>query len=207
MNYKEPYDSIIFDMDGTLVNFISEMVIAWNDIAKKENWNRTFTYEDVKMVMGMQCKEIGKLYFPQIDEKESTKRAEMLFLNEIPYLKVMKGLTYIPNEQFLVKLSQKYKLYIISNCLNGYIEMFLDKYNYWKYFDDFVDSSTGKSKGQNIIDLVKKYNLKTPVYVGDTEKDYISSKEANVDFIFASYGFGNVENTKRISKLEELLEI
>ena len=201
------YDSLIFDMDGTLVNFINEMVIAWNDIFKKHGWNKTVTYDDVKMVMGLQCKEIGKLYFPDIEEKEATLRAETAFLEEIPYLLKLNGISYVPSEKFLIDLSKKYKLFIISNCLNGYIEMFLEKYHYEKYFIDFVDSRTNKSKGQNIIDLVKKHNLKNPAYVGDTIKDYNSSKEAGVDFIFASYGFGNVKNTKSIDKLEDLLNI
>lgn len=201
------YDSLIFDMDGTLVNFINEMVVAWNDIFKKHGWNKTVNYDDVKMVMGLQCLEIGKLYFPGVEEKQATFRAESAFLEELPYLEKMGGITYVPNEKFLIELSKKYKLYIISNCLNGYIEMFLKKYHFEKYFIDFVDSSTGKSKAQNIVDLVKKHNLHNPAYVGDTIKDYNSALEANVDFIFASYGFGDVKNTKSIGKLEDLLSI
>ena len=55
--------------------------------------------------------------------------------------------------------------------------------------------------------IVKKHNLQNPVYVGDTIKDKQSSDEANVEFIFASYGFGNVECDKKIASLEELLNI
>ena len=194
------YDSLIFDMDGTLVNFINEMVVAWNDIFKKHGWNKTVNYDDVKMVMGLQCKEIGQLYFPGVEEKQATFRAESAFLEELPYLRKLEGITYVPNKEFLEKLSKKYKLFIISNCLNGYIEMFLDKYDFHKYFIDFIDSRTGKSKGQNIKDMIIKHNLKNPAYVGDTYKDYLATKEAGIDFIFASYGFGDVKNTKSIDK-------
>ena len=60
---------------------------------------------------------------------------------------------------------------------------------------------------KNIKEIVKTYNLKTPVYVGDTPKDLESSLEANVEFIYASYGFQEVKWDKKITKLEELLEI
>ena len=48
-------------------------------------------------------------------------------------------------------------------------------------------------KSKNIVDVVNDYDLKSPVYVGDTMGDYEASKKANVPFIFAAYGFGVVE--------------
>ena len=55
--------------------------------------------------------------------------------------------------------------------------------------------------------IVNKHNLKKPVYVGDTPKDLESSLEANVEFIYASYGFQEVKWDKKISSLEELLDV
>ena len=83
--------------------------------------------------------------------------------------------------------------------------MFL--YNFEKYFIDSANAANGLTKAQNIENIVKKHNLQNPVYVGDTIKDKQSSDEANVEFIFASYGFGNVECDKKIASLEELLNI
>ena len=93
------------------------------------------------------------------------------------------------------------------DLLNINIEIFLKKYNYGKYFIDYKNAANGNSKAENIKEIVKTYNLKTPVYVGDTPKDLESSLEANVEFIYASYGFQEVKWDKKITKLEELLEI
>ena len=202
------YDSIIFDMDGTLVNFLDQMVVSWNLTCKKYGWDKVITYEEMKSVMGLNGHAIGVRFFPNIDEDEATRRVFVCSAEEIEYFdKVEIGSTYIPNEEFLINLSSKYKLFIVSNCLEGYIEIFLKKYNFEKYFIDSANAANGLTKAQNIEKIVKKHNLQNPVYVGDTIKDKQSSDEANVEFIFASYGFGNVECDKKIASLEELLNI
>lgn len=202
------YDSIIFDMDGTLVNFLDQMVVSWNLTCKKYGWDKVITYEEMKSVMGLNGHDIGVRFFPNIDEDEATRRVFVCSAEEIEYFdKVEIGSTYIPNEEFLINLSSKYKLFIVSNCLEGYIEIFLKKYNFEKYFIDSANAANGLTKAQNIENIVKKHNLQNPVYVGDTIKDKQSSDEANVEFIFASYGFGNVECDNKIASLEELLNI
>ena len=57
------------------------------------------------------------------------------------------------------------------------------------------------------MDIVRRNNLKNPVYVGDTIKDMLSSQEAGVDFIHAAYGFGEVDCEKKINSLSELLDM
>ena len=202
------FDSIIFDMDGTLVNFLDQMLISWNLTCKKYGWNKEISFEELKGAMGLNGHDIGVKFFPDIDEDEATRRVEICSDEEIDYFdKVEIGKTYIPNEQFLIDLSKKYKLFIVSNCLKGYIEIFLKKYNFEKYFIDSANAANGKTKAENIRYIVEKHNLINPVYVGDTIKDYQSSNEANVPFIHASYGFGKVECENKITKLEDLLDL
>ena len=202
------YDSMIFDMDGTLVNFLNQMVVSWNLTCKKYGWDKVITYEEMKSVMGLNGHDIGVRFFPDIDEDEATRRIFVCSAEEVTYFdEVEIGDTYIPNEEFLQKLSSKYRLFIVSNCLEGYIEIFLKKYKFEKYFIDSANAANGLTKAENIKNIVTKHNLKNPVYIGDTIKDKLSSDEAGVDFIFASYGFGEVECENKISKLDELLEI
>ena len=50
--------------------------------------------------------------------------------------------------------------------------------------------------------------MKHPVYVGDTQGDRDASDEAEIPFIFASYGFGNVEDKDgQIDEFSELLQL
>lgn len=202
------FDSIIFDMDGTLVNFLDEMLVSWNLTCKKYGWDKIIEFEELKGCMGLNGHDIGVRLFPNINEDEATRRVEICSAEEITYFDEVKiGKTYIPNEQFLIDLSKKYKLFIVSNCLEGYIEIFLKKYNYNKYFIDSRNAANGKTKAENIKDIVKEHKLKTPVYVGDTPKDLESSLEAKVEFIHAAYGFQKVDWNKKISNLKDLLKL
>ena len=44
-------DSIIFDMDGTLVNNLKQMVVSWNLTCKRYGWDKEITYEEMKSCM------------------------------------------------------------------------------------------------------------------------------------------------------------
>lgn len=201
------FDGMIFDMDGTLVNFVKQVTESWNETCKRHKWNKTFSYQQLQSIMGLTCKEIGAIFFPEIDVDKAQERVELCCYEEVEYLEKHMGETYIPNEMFLKKLSNKYKLFIVSNCQKGYIEVFLKHFNYEKYFIETLNSSNGLTKSQNIRSLVDKYKLNNAVYVGDTIKDQIAANEAKVEFIHASYGFGNVESKNKITKLEELLDL
>ena len=65
-----------------------------------------------------------------------------------------------------------------------------------------------KDKGSNIRLCVERNALDRAVYVGDTEGDLNSSRKAGTDFIYAEYGFGEVdskaEGVPAIHRFEEL---
>ena len=77
------------------------------------------------------------------------------------------------------------------------------------YFLDFeCPGRTGLSKGQNIKLVMERNQLKKVVYIGDTLGDYSATQEANVPFIHASYGFGQVAEAKyRLREIAELPQL
>lgn len=83
------------------------------------------------------------------------------------------------------------KVFIVSNCQSGYIELFLKKTGLAPYVTDtecFGD--TGMKKAENIRLVVARNGLQQPVYVGDTKGDEEAAHEAGVPFVHAAYGFG-----------------
>jgi phosphoglycolate phosphatase len=84
----------------------------------------------------------------------------------------------------------------------------MEKAGIEKYITDYeCFGNTGKSKGENIKLLMKRNNLDDAVYIGDTQGDYEASVFAGIPFVFASYGFGSVENYYlAISDIKELME-
>ncbi len=85
-------------------------------------------------------------------------------------------------------------------------------YAYHKLDNFFLDQecsgNTNLEKSYNIKMIIERNDLKSPVYIGDTEGDYLATKENKIPFIFASYGFGKLVNSKyKVNKLSELLKI
>jgi phosphoglycolate phosphatase len=120
------------------------------------------------------------------------------------------GDLYLGLEDALKYLSEKYKLFIVSNCQSGYIEVFFKISGLEHYFIGHQCYGTkSQPKAENILDIVKDHDLKAPVYVGDTMGDYTAAAKAGVPFIFANYGFGIVEQNQvaTISGLGELVAL
>ncbi|MFD2442522.1 HAD family hydrolase [Bacillus sp. CGMCC 1.16607] len=203
-------DSIIFDLDGTLWDSTDPILNVWNNVLKtKKEIKKLLTVEDLQGCMGLQMKEIGQKLFPYLEEGARGKILDECCLVETEYLCEHGGTLYENLEETLKVLSQKYKLFIVSNCQIGYIESFYHFHQLEHYFLDFENPGrTGLSKGENIKLIMERNNLKNPVYVGDTEGDMKAAQFAGIPFVYASYGFGKVSHFDySIKKIEELVEL
>ena len=203
-------DSIIFDLDGTLWNAIEGVCGAWKAILSKyQNIKKVVTPIDMEGCMGLQISEIGKKLFPDLDEDFQMKLMKECCETEQVYLGEHGGKLYPKLEETLKRLSEKHKLFIVSNCQNAYIQCFFKAHKLDKYFIDFECSGvTGLSKGENNKILMGRNNLKSSIYVGDTMGDAESAKVAEIPFIYARYGFGNVEEYDYvIDSFEEILTL
>lgn len=188
-------DSIIFDLDGTLWDSRMAICDIWKDVLSRHDAGKSeITLEEMKNSMGRQVKEIAKMYFPYLNEDTRMELMNECCDIQTTYLAEHGGILYDNLEATLNVLKNKYKLFIVSNCQNGYIEAFLAYHKLDKYFIDHeCPGTTGLSKGENIKLIIKRNNLKSPIYVGDTQSDADASKYAEIPFVFASYGFGTVE--------------
>ena len=200
-------DSIIFDLDGTLWDSIEEISKTWSLVLSKYDYERKeVTVEDLQICMGKQLDEIGEILLPKLSIELRRKIMHECCTLENEYLGNYGGKLYENVEETLKELSKKYKLFIVSNCQDGYIECFFKAHKLGKYFTDYeCPGRTGLSKGENNKLIIERNNLKNPVYVGDTEGDAESAKVAGIPFVFAKYGFGNVKEYQyEINKFEDL---
>jgi len=203
-------DSIIFDLDGTLWDSTDVVLTSWNSIVKKqEEIEKELTKEDLRGIMGLQIKEVGKKLFPYLEEEKHQRILKECCDIECKYLGDQVGQLYDNLEEVLKRLSNKYKLFIVSNCQCGYIEAFYKFHKLDKYFLDYENPGrTGLSKGENIKLIIDRNNLLSPVYVGDTVGDLEAARFAGVAFVYAKYGFGKVNDFDFvIDRFDQLLEL
>lgn len=203
-------DSIIFDLDGTLWDSIEGASLAWKEVlANYPNIKKVITKKDIQSCMGLQIAPIGEKLFPDLSQDMQMQLMNEYCETEQVYLGEHGGILYPNLEETLKKLSKHYKLFLVSNCNDGYIQCFFKSHKLDKYFIDFECSGvTGLSKGENNKLIIKRNNLKNPVYVGDTISDAESAKVAGIPFVYARYGFGQVEKYDYvIDNFEELLKL
>lgn len=206
----EKIDAIIFDLDGTLWNTINSSFKATSDVKKKyRNITRDITKEQIESAMGKNMEEIVDIYYGYLPKKEAYKYAKEAFNKNVENLLKEGGTLYPNTKDTVLKLCKKYKLYIVSNCIDGYIESFLNTSGLSNCFNDYESyGRTGLSKGENIKLVIERNKLKNAIYVGDTISDSKGAKKANIPFVYASYGFGNVDKYDyKINDISELLDL
>lgn len=203
-------DSIIFDVDGTLWDSTDVVAKAWTDyLRQKEQIDLTITAGQLKTLFGKPLAEIAALVFPEYPENEQLRLIDGCCEAEHTLLHITGAPLYEDLEKALQILSAQYPLYIVSNSQCGYIELFLEKTGFAKYFQGHLcNGDTGLDKGSNIRQIAAQNGLKDPVYVGDTIGDFEACRKAGVPFVLAEYGFGEVsEPDMRISKPMDLITL
>ena len=180
---------LIFDLDGTLWDATKTICLAWQEIL---NNYKTVSLEEIKSVMGKTGTEIMSLLFPELDNNLQQELLHKMEQNELVWISKIGASLYNQVEETIKELSKEYNLYIVSNCQQGYIESFLNYYKLNDYFKDIeCNGNTNQNKSYNIKLIMERNNINNAVYIGDTYKDYLSSKDNNIPFIFSSYGFEN----------------
>lgn len=188
-------DGILFDLDGTLWNATARIQEGWNLGREELGLAPTLTLRQVEDCMGLLIEPLARRLLPELEESRLPKGIEICVGHQLACLAGRGGILYPRLEETLAQLARSYKLFIVSNCVEGYIQAFFAAHGLGKYFTDFeYPGRTGKAKAENITSVVKRNNLKQPVYVGDTQGDYDAATAAGVPFIHAAYGFGRIDH-------------
>jgi phosphoglycolate phosphatase len=205
---KNKFDSIIFDLDGTLWDSTNTVARAWQKAKNEVDYiDINFTREVIRSITGMTYKAIFEKLLPEIDEEKRNAFKSICSKYELETLYSEGGELYAGLDETLKYLVQHFKLYIVSNCQSGYIEVFFKISSMEHYFSGHQCYGTKNlPKADNIKDIINDHNLQAPVYIGDTMGDYNAATKAGVPFVFAAYGFGEV-NEDQVATIKEFSEL
>lgn len=205
------FDSLIFDVDGTIWDTTPIVAPAWNEALDECGLSYAHVTPDrLKELFGKPMDVIIKAILP--DETDEVREKFKLLCYEKEEYAVGKtgGKLYPDMEETLDALSRKYKLYVVSNCQSGYIETMLRVTGFEKFFlDHACYGDEEKLKDENIRLIIDRNGLRTPAYVGDTQGDADATHKAGIPFIHASYGFGkSVDRAEyTINGMKDLLDL
>lgn len=205
------YDGIIFDLDGTMWDATYVLVDAWNQAYESLHLKtpHKIARKDLESCMGMPIPHIAAKLYPEQDRETQLAIMRQAMILEEKLLLEQGGCLYPKLEETLMALRDRgYMLFVVSNCQAGYIETFIKTHHLEGYFKDIeCPGNTGLLKTDNIRLISERNHLVNPVYVGDTSSDAMAAHTAGVPFVFAAYGFGEVEEYEgRIESFEGLLQ-
>lgn len=186
------YDGLIFDLDGTLWDSTDAVAEAWETVRRDLAISRgPITPRDVAAIMGLTLPQAFDRLFPHCDPATRRQIETLGAPREIQRLLQRGGLLYAGVREGLTKLRAKYPLFIVSNCLEEYLEVFYTLSGLGECFRDAETyGRTRRPKGDNIASVVARNGLRRPAYIGDTAADQAAARAAKVDFYHAAYGFG-----------------
>ena len=208
------FDSVIFDLDGTLWDASASITRAFQAaVASVDYIAHDVTLAQVQAVTGQPYTVVYERLFPTLPADKLDEYRALCARQELAAAENHGGTLYPGLEAVLVYLKEQgYRLFIVSNCQLGYVEAFFKHSQLGHYFEGHQCFGTKLlPKFENIREVVAQYGLQAPVYVGDTLGDLEASQQAGVPFIFATYGFGRLSEAEaplrinRLGDLEQLL--
>lgn len=207
---------VIFDVDGTIWNSTPIVAEGWRRAVSETGYSKAVvTAEILQREFGQPMDVIAEHLFGDVTDMEKRQEIldkcceyEHLLLDENE-----KDIAYPGMRACMERLAEDYQLYIVSNCQCGYIELVMRKNEMTHLFKDFdCFGNTGTCKGETIRLLMERNGIakEEAVYVGDTRGDKEAADMAGMPFIFAEYGFGQVENAagtiRSLDELEQVLQ-
>ena len=205
------YESLIFDIDGTLWDSRALVAEGFNiQLAKEGLSHLAVNAEMFLSLFGKVMTEIADSIFSSIPTPERYALMERCMDTENAYLKANECRIGYPGiRQTMEALAKNHRLFIVSNSQKGYPELCIEKLGLTDLIQGHLCfGDTGTSKGRTIRTLMEKYEITSCAYIGDTQADYEATLEANVPFIWASYGFGTPDGYDlKIDSFTDLLNL
>lgn len=190
------FDSIVFDLDGTLWDTTPVVAGAWNTVISRNNISfREITTQDVREVTGMPHDECIRLTFAGTPDDQMQTLIDETATEDNVQIARGGAVLYEGVEEGLRRLRERYRLFIVSNCQSGYVEMFYQLWGFGDLFEDFeCFGNTGESKAKNLAAVIRRNGLQRPLMVGDTAGDEAAARACGIPFAFVDYGFGTAHS-------------
>ncbi len=206
------YKVICFDLDGTLIDSITDIANSMNLVLKEDNLP-TYDISKYKQFIGNGATELVKLALNNesydlnyyVNKYKNTYTAKCL-----EETKEYPGVT-----NTLLNLKNFYKLALITNKPDNDAQKIVN--HFFPNIFDYVVGQKGnvnKKPNKEAMDIMlKHFNIESNecLYVGDSEVDYNFALNSNTDILLLTYGYAKegflitVKDKYKINSFKEIL--
>jgi phosphoglycolate phosphatase len=202
--------TILFDLDGTLVDTAPDLMDAHNHVMKKFG-HKEKKLSDIKSLAGKGAWVMMQRSFRQEIKDEKTKKEMTKEFIDFYSKNIDRGSKPINGVMEFLKWA-KDKNISMAVCTNKQERLAVDllkKLRMYEYFEYVAGSDTfpfNKPDPRHLTDVVEiiQGDLKKTIMVGDSEVDGMSAENAKIPFVLVKDGYTE-KSTKEI-KHDELIE-
>ena len=209
---------VIFDLDGTLLNTLEDLTDSTNFILKYFNYS-TRSIDEVRNFVGNGVAKLIERAIPYGLNNPNYKKCLELFKDNYKANMNNKTAPYSGIMEMLLELKKMgVKIAVVSNKFDEAVRNLCDK-----YFEDLIDFSAGENESggirkkpapDTVLKVLEYFNVKkrNAIYVGDSEVDIQTAKNAGLECISVLWGFKNKEFLQKygakilISKPDEIFK-
>jgi phosphoglycolate phosphatase len=193
------YNTVIFDLDGTLLNTLEDLADSVNYVLKKFGWQQ-HTIEQVRSHVGNGIRNLMILSVPDGESNPKFEEAFQTFKEYYQSHCQIKTDAYSGIMDLLKVLYEKgYKMAIVSNKAHPAVEE-LNKI----YFKDYISVAMGENEDAGIKkkpapEMVYKAleqlgsTKEESIYVGDSDVDKATADNAGLNCVLCQWGFRELE--------------
>lgn len=191
-------DTVIFDLDGTLLNTLEDLRNSTNFALSEFGFPKR-SLEEVRSFVGNGVRKLIERAVPQSCDKETTEKcleifkknySENMYNNTAPYNSILEILKDLRNNGL--------KIGVVSNKFDSAVKELCKK-----YFEDLIDIAIGqagdvpkKPAPDGVLKAIKLLGAENIVYLGDSGVDVQTAKNANIPCIGVTWGFRDKKDLK-----------
>ncbi len=187
------YDTVIFDLDGTLLNTLEDLKDSVNYGLKKYGMPER-SLEEIRCFVGNGVQKLIERSLPKERTKEEEQLVFAAFREHYDIHCNDKTDLYPGIRELLRELkSCGYKMAIVSNKLQSGVDTLRDI-----YFKEYITTAIGTKDGipkkpapDMVLEAMRRLRAtkETTVYVGDSEVDIATAFNTGIDCIAVAWGF------------------
>ena len=205
------YESLIFDIDGTIWDSRALVAEGYNlQLCEEGLAHLCVDAEGLKPLFGKVLEGIADALFSEFLPEERYPLMERCMAREQVYMRENEcRIGYEGVVETIEELAKTHRLFIVSNSEQGYPELCIEKLGLGQWIGGHLCyGDTGTTKAETIRTLIKRHNIGSCIYIGDTQGDYEATLGAGIPFVWADYGFGTPSGWDlRISQPRDLLDL